>query len=150
MELQKSSWGRKVKIQFHLSDFSGHEGILDFLESFEGSQSDAGIAAFALLARENGVLHAVASESRVTQDMRDLLANMRQINQQIATRAKQLEEMQNLVIDLLKNARLSPEDSAQFAQRLADIQQMLVIEGAGNYGGELHEINEDKFGDWED
>lgn len=148
MKLQRSSYGRKIKIQFHLTDFSGHEGILDFLERFEGSQSDVGIAAFALLARENGVLNPIASESRVTSDMRDLLSNMRQINQQIATRAKQLEEMHALVIDLLKNARLSPEDSALFSQRLADIQQMLVIEGAGNYGGELHEIEDDNFGEW--
>lgn len=149
MELKKSKYGRKIKIQFWLSDWSGHEGILDYLSTFEGSQSDAGIAAFALLAQENGVSNAIAPDSRVTQDMRDLLANMRQVNQQIATRAKQLEEMQNLVMDLLKNARLSPEDSAVFSQRLANIQQMLVIEGAANYGGELHEIKEDEsFGDW--
>lgn len=149
MELQKSKYGRKKKMQFHVTDFSGHESILDMLESFEGSESEIGIAALSLLAQHQGYLVAAPNPSRVTQEMRDLVKLMRQNQDEMNQRQRQLEEMQSLVIDLLKNAHFDNSEHAEhFSQRLSDIQKMAVIEGAGNYGGALYETPKDDFGDW--
>lgn len=142
--------GRKAKLQFWVSDWSGHEAIIDFLKkNEEKSQSEIGIAALALLAKNQGFLDALPSASRVTTEMRDLVRSMRQNQDEMKQRQKQLEEMQNLVIDLLKNAHFdNSEHAAEFNQRLSDIQKMAVIEGAGNYGGTLYEVQEDEFGEW--
>lgn len=144
MEVQLSRFGRKVKIQFHLSDWSGHEDILDMVEAWEGSQTDLGVTAFGLLAKNQGYLHEKPSRESITEDMREILVTIQQNSRQFA-------EMQALVIDLLRNATLAPAQQQAYQQRLSDIQQMTVIEGAGNYGGELYENTEDDgFGDWED
>lgn len=144
MEVQLSRFGRKIKIQFHLSDWSGHEDILDMIEAWQGSQADLGIAAFGLLAKNQGYLHEKPGGETITQGMRELLGTIQQSSHQLA-------EMQSLVIDLLKNATLAPAEQKAYQQRLSDIQQMTVIEGAGNYGGELYEnTGDDGFGDWED
>lgn len=138
MKLLQSEFGRKIKMQFWLSDWSGHHAILDELEKSNASMSEVGIEAMALLTSQKTGQEIESTPHRVTRDMQQIMA--------------QATKMQALALEIMAKAlagQLSPETGISYTEQLDTIKEtMLVIEGAGNYGSALLEVEDDEFGDW--
>ncbi len=138
MKLLQSQYGRKIKMQFWLSDWSGHNAILDELEKSNASMPEIGIEAMALLTSTKTGEAIESQPIRLNRDMQQILA--------------QAKAMQELALEIMAKAltgQITPEIGHSFTGQMDAIkEQMLVIEGAGNYGSELLEVPDDSFGDW--
>lgn len=142
---QGEKGGRKVKLDIRLSDYSGHADIIDMLEILRDkkwSQTTVVHNGLVLLLdefRNHEVTPLSPTAEYVSSEMLELVK-----------KAQDAMSRTNEILQLVLSGAISQGNVGQYQQEIKRIQGDLdfhVIEGAGNYAGEVS-INDNEE-DWE-
>ena len=140
---------RRVRLSARFNDQSGHVDIMDMLEDYDSkdwSQSDVVHSALVLLLDEwrKGDTHPLSPTAEyVSSEMLEMVK-----------KAHKALDRTNEILNLVLSGGINTSNAGDYQKEISEIKSDIdinIVEGAGNYAGEISINDEDDtdFGDWD-